>query len=73
MAAAAGAGKRIARSSVEWAKFAQKVPKEELSNFQSFKARSDYYVARLDLGSSTFYCLKGGVNKRKNVSNLCSE
>ncbi len=45
-AAAAGAGKRIVKSSIEWGKFAQKVPKDEMGNFQAFKSRSDHYVAR---------------------------
>jgi len=43
----ASAAKRVARSAIDWAKFAQKVPKEELLNFQAFKSRSETYVTRV--------------------------
>lgn len=65
MAAAAGAGKRIAKSSVQWGKFAQKVPKDELPSFQVFKARSDHYVARVQSLPEELPSLDWGAYKKR--------
>lgn len=40
------AAKRITKSSIDWAKFASVVPKNEMKNFNAFKARSDAYLVR---------------------------
>lgn len=46
MAAASGAG-RLSKSAVDWAKFAQKVPKDDITSFHAFKNLSERYVARV--------------------------
>ncbi|KAH9413613.1 ATP synthase peripheral stalk subunit d, mitochondrial-like [Dermatophagoides pteronyssinus] len=40
------AANRISKSSIDWAKFASAVPKNEMKNFNAFKARSDAYLVR---------------------------
>ena len=40
------AAKRIATSAVDWAKFAELVPKNQKDVFRAFKSRSDMFIAR---------------------------
>ena len=37
---------RISRSAIDWAKFADLVPKNQLQHFNAFKARSANYLMR---------------------------
>lgn len=40
------AGRRVAKSAVNWAKFAESVPKGQLDSFRAFKAKSDSFVSK---------------------------
>ena len=40
------ASRRISKSTIDWAKFSQLVPKSERAKFNAFKARSDGYLRR---------------------------
>jgi hypothetical protein len=40
------AAKRITKSSIDWTRFAQLVPKSERNMFIAFKAKSDAYLRR---------------------------
>ena len=40
------ASKRVAKSAVDWVKFAELVPKNQKDGFRAFKAKSDAFVAR---------------------------
>ncbi|KAF2353478.1 ATP synthase F0 complex subunit D mitochondrial [Trinorchestia longiramus] len=41
------ASKRVAQSTVNWTAFAQKVPKEQMAQFNAFKSKSDGYAAKV--------------------------
>ncbi|XP_074648556.1 ATP synthase subunit d, mitochondrial-like [Tubulanus polymorphus] len=41
------ASKRIAKSAVDWVKFAEKVPKSQTDYFRAFKAKSDHFVMKV--------------------------
>lgn len=43
------AAKRIAGSSIEWAKIAERVPEAQKARFLQFKAKSETYLRRLVL------------------------
>ena len=40
------ASRRITASAVDWMAFAKKVPKEQMPNFNAFKAKSDGYAMK---------------------------
>lgn len=40
------AAARISKSSMDWARFAQLVPKHDVPQFNAFKAKSDGYLVR---------------------------
>ncbi|KAH8036508.1 hypothetical protein HPB51_000773 [Rhipicephalus microplus] len=41
------AARRIAKSSVDWAAFAERIPSNQKQSFQAFKAKSDGYLRRV--------------------------
>ena len=40
------AGRRIAKSAVDWAAFVERVPPNQIDAFRAFKAKSDNFVSR---------------------------
>jgi len=41
------AGRRLAKSAVDWAAFAEKVPPNQKDAFRAFKAKSDFFVSKV--------------------------
>jgi len=41
------AARRIAKSAIDWAAFAERVPPNQREAFRAFKARSDFFIARV--------------------------
>ncbi|XP_022691671.1 ATP synthase subunit d, mitochondrial-like [Varroa jacobsoni] len=39
--------RRIAKSAIDWGKFLEYIPKDELANFQTFKAKSETYLRNM--------------------------